>query len=338
MAVNYSLRLSTFKAMRSLAELQSPLENPPMIFGWSEGMRHLAAVDTWHGNSIGRAPHALAAKITTHAAALTAENIDEWIGLMFVIVRFECEADWRFRLDSDAHWILREGQLPVPEHGGRPSAGVFAVHGWQQRGYSSSSKAATAARRVYDARWGKESRLPENVGSFGVTDAPTPTGWELIGEDFEAIGARGHLPLDWRTKAKALIAHEDRESALESLASAIVKHGWICIAPPGEGYGSEYYNWDDAAPVEVCPGWVELGEEHEWCFDPGDPGDGAECCHDDIICLCLTGSYDEMDSKDIWAAVISVCESAPPEIGLVCPGEGWPWVSRNLGPCTVVIL
>lgn len=157
------------------------------------------------------------------------------------------------------------------------------------------------------------------------------TGWTMIGEDCDAIGCEGLLPLDWRTKAKGLLAHDDRWVALESLRTAKVHHGYRCDAPPGEYYGSEWWVWTDKDPAkaEVLPGWVELDECH-YC--------GGDCGGGHIVCLDIEPVDSGISDEDEWAAVASVCESAPPEVHLVTAGDGRPWMSRLIGPCTVVTL
>ena len=155
--------------------------------------------------------------------------------------------------------------------------------------------------------------------------------WELIGEDCDsgALVHDGTLPLDWHTKAKALLSSDmDRGEASDSWPTATVLHGWRCWAPPGEWYGGEWITWaeNDDGPE----GWCNVGAgEHFWCTE--DPDDDSECAgRPDILCLGLNKWDDQ--------AVRAACKSAPPEIHLVTAGEGWPWLSRVIGPVTVVAL
>lgn len=149
--------------------------------------------------------------------------------------------------------------------------------------------------------------------------------WELAGADCEVICHPGLLPLDWRTKARALLAytHEvDRGAALESLPTAKVVHGVDCWAPPGEWYGGTYIAWADRG--DAPDGWWPVG-------DHGECGtEYRECAGDDTLCLDLDAYHQ--------AAISDCCAKAPPGVHLVTAGEGWPWYSRVIGPVTVVTL
>lgn len=154
--------------------------------------------------------------------------------------------------------------------------------------------------------------------------------WELLGENCESLYHDGHLPLDWRTKAKALLNCDlGRYEAMESWSTATVHHGWKCWAPPGEWYGGEYITWQEQTQ-DGPEGWCNVGE-HVWCSPDPDLGDEGECAdRPDILCLHL----ERWDDPYIRAA----CDSAPPEVHLVTAGEGWPWLSRIIAPVTVVDL
>lgn len=154
-------------------------------------------------------------------------------------------------------------------------------------------------------------------------------GWSLIGEDCDALVHDGHLPLDWHTKAKALLDGGDlgRREAWQSWPTATVHHAWEIWAPPGDYYGGTLVECD-RCDQDGPPGWRNVGE-HVWC--PLDADDDSECADSaDILCLKL----DKWDDDAVRAA----CESAPPEVHLVTAGEGWPWLSRIIGPVTVVDL
>lgn len=156
--------------------------------------------------------------------------------------------------------------------------------------------------------------------------------WELIGEDCEAMYHPGVLPLDWRTKAKALLAYAgevDREAALLSLSIAKVVHGVCCWAPPGEWYGGTCIAWSDQG--DAPDGWWAVGEHSQCEDDPGphDPA-AAECEEDDILCLRLDGHYPTTLER--------ICALMPESIHLVTAGEGWPWFSRVIHAVTVVVL
>lgn len=158
-------------------------------------------------------------------------------------------------------------------------------------------------------------------------------GWELFGEDAEALVHDGRLPLDWRTKTKAMQAYAgeiDRSAAIDGWHSATMRHGYNCWAPPGEWYGGTWVDWpiDPEDDQDGPPGWWNVGE-HTWC--PVDADDDSECAdRADILCLGL----DKWDDDAVRAA----CESAPLEVHLVTAGEGWPWLSRIIGPVTVVFV
>lgn len=149
-------------------------------------------------------------------------------------------------------------------------------------------------------------------------------GWDLIGEDADALFHDGLLPLDWRTKARALhdyAHHVDRFEAVEAWQNRDeldLRHGSVCWAPPGEWYGGEYVVWADT-PQDSPDGWVNVGEHSDHAEH------GA-----DVMCLRLDG-YDDAKVR-YW------CSVAPPSIHLITCGEGWPWLSRILRPCTVLVL
>lgn len=157
-------------------------------------------------------------------------------------------------------------------------------------------------------------------------------GWELVGEDYEAIFAHGTRPLDWRTKADALLAYAgevDREAALLSLGTAKVVHGVCCWAPPGEWYGGTYIAWSDQG--DAPNGWWAVGEHTQCENKPGPqfpvPG---ECEESGILCLRLDGHYPTTLGR--------ICALMPESIHLVTAGEGWPWFSRVILAVTVVVL
>ena len=164
------------------------------------------------------------------------------------------------------------------------------------------------------------------------------SGWELIGEDAEALYHDGHLPLDWRTKATALIAygHEvDRGAALTCFADGVrVFHGVKCGAPPGEWYGGDWIDWSTSSSG-APEGWQYAGD-HVWC--PIDPDDDSECAgRPDIFCFGLEpGEHADLIGADKEVRV--ACRTAPPGVHLITAGEGWPWWSRIIGPVTVVVL
>lgn len=155
--------------------------------------------------------------------------------------------------------------------------------------------------------------------------------WDLVGEDASALVHPGHLPLDWRTVACALLSYEhdtDRAAAEDVWTSlewgekaAIVKHAWEVWAPPGEWYDGTYYTWHQ--PQEDVPGWATLGEQSV---------DGCECGYDEVVCLGL----DKWDQGIIRTVADAL--AGEPTIRLIAPGEGWPWLSRIINPATVVLL
>ena len=91
--------------------------------------------------------------------------------------------------------------------------------------------------------------------------------YHLIGEDASAMACDELLlPRDWRTKTRALKAWSrlvGEPFSMYWLHQAKVHHGVRCWAPPGEHYGSYYYDWC-TAPVD---GWVEL---NEYCHETVD--------------------------------------------------------------------
>ena len=146
------------------------------------------------------------------------------------------------------------------------------------------------------------------------------TVWYLIGEDAGAMACDELLPRDWRTKARALKAWSllvGEPFSMHWLHQAKVHHGVRCWAPPGEYYGSYYYDWC-TAPVD---GWVELTE---YCHETDDDDYG------DVVILDL----------DHYGAILIglVCAAVAPEIHLVSAGDGWPWMSRVVSPATIVTL
>lgn len=154
--------------------------------------------------------------------------------------------------------------------------------------------------------------------------------WELVGENCEAMYHPGLLPLDWHTKAKALLAYAgevDRWAAQQSLATAQLRHGVECHAPPGEWYGGTFITWSDQG--DAPEGWWTVGEHGE-CVDPDDPNAGECANQPDILCLHLDEHYE--------STMVAVCAAVSGMVDLVTAGEGWPWFSRVIGPVTVLVL
>jgi hypothetical protein len=166
------------------------------------------------------------------------------------------------------------------------------------------------------------------------TKEPALAGWDLIGEDCEAMVHDGHLPLDWRTKAKALQAHDDKACALDCfpLSGIEVVHGALVKAPPGEWFESgrgEYYTWNDTPPDETPDGWFWTDVEHTDCAWREFPYSAADI--PEVVCLGL-------DSWPAGDTIAVAARNAGPEVSCVTPGEGWPWLCRVVRPVTVVVL
>lgn len=160
--------------------------------------------------------------------------------------------------------------------------------------------------------------------------------WDLIGEEAEEIATGGTLPLDWRTKAKGLRGWLNQAGDyvdLKRLRNASVHHAFRCWAPPGEWYGGEWITRDRD---HASGGWAELDQCHDWCtgnehIEPGECAGRADV-------LCLGFDPEDRDTALIHAAVGMALAYAPATVHVVCPGEGWPWLSRIIGPCTVVVI
>ncbi len=154
--------------------------------------------------------------------------------------------------------------------------------------------------------------------------------WDLVGEDYDAIAHHGHLPLDWHTKAKALLGCDlGRFEAAEwlPLSKMQVVHGWLVKAPPGEWWGSDYYTWTDKLPADEPDGWRWTDEDHQECA-----GSGYPCSYlDEPGVLCL--GFDSWPADD---SIAVAARDAGPEVVAIAVGEGWPWLCRQVGPVTIV--
>lgn len=167
------------------------------------------------------------------------------------------------------------------------------------------------------------------------------SGWMVMGEDSEAISHEGTLPQDWRTFAKAMLGYANMIGKAEALEvwesiqpderAGMVRHGWSCWAPPGRWYGGEYTAWFNPA-TEPYPGWTELEDHDCGPVDPNEP------CHteSDPALVCLGMGPDDDDAAG--EALAKACTEAPDTVLLISAGNGYPWLSRIIGPQTIVVL
>lgn len=161
--------------------------------------------------------------------------------------------------------------------------------------------------------------------------------WELAGEDYDCVYHDGRLPLDWRTKARALLWWRaevgDWGAALHMARDREIRpvHGVECWASPPTGwYGATWVTSQD--PADDMPDWLEEDDVHELCSALDELGNECEG-HPDILCLGLD-STDPL--RDVAARF--ACSLAPATVNLVTAGMDCPWFSRVVTPVTIVRL
>jgi hypothetical protein len=158
--------------------------------------------------------------------------------------------------------------------------------------------------------------------------------WELVGDDAEAMCHDGHLPLDWRSKARALQAHDDKTCALSCfpLSSLPIAHGWEIFAPPESEWWGGTILATTPSPNTPPQGWCWSDTPHEDCCGP-EPVDG-----DTEPCAWADVEGVQCHALDPSADIAKVAANAPPEVKCIVTRHGDEWLCRIVGPVTVVDL
>lgn len=166
-------------------------------------------------------------------------------------------------------------------------------------------------------------------------------GWDLLGEDYDAMCHEGHLPLDWRTKAKALLAYAaeiGKPDAIEwlPLSNITVDHGvehWA--APDTEWWGSTYVSCNKA-PNPAPEGWHWSEDTHDDC---GGLGKCPMADSEGVICFGGRAPVVEgqmVGDRTLVADLFAAAAAAGPEVRCITTGFGDEWLCRAIGPVTVV--